>query len=129
VTELKKILIPDIGDFKDVPVIEVLKKAGDEVKAEDSLITLESDKATIEIPSPYAGLIKEIFVKAGDKVSEGTAVLTIEVLDSDHTIAPDQVSEIVVIKKDVTPQPEMALNQTAAQQTQKLPKKKWFISQ
>jgi len=123
VTELKKILIPDIGDFKDVPVIEVLKKAGDEVKAEDSLITLESDKATIEIPSPYAGLIKEIFVKAGDKVSEGTAVLTIEVLDSDHTIAPDQVSEIVVIKKDVTPQPEMALNQTAAQQTQKLPKK------
>jgi len=121
VTELKKILIPDIGDFKDVPVIEVLKKAGDEVKAEDSLITLESDKATIEIPSPYAGLIKEIFVKAGDKVSEGTAVLTIEVLDSDHTIAPDQVSEIVVIKKDVTPQPEIALNQTAAQQTQKLP--------
>ncbi|MBL0011171.1 MAG: dihydrolipoyllysine-residue acetyltransferase [Nitrosomonas sp.] len=120
-TELKKILIPDIGDFKDVPVIEVLKKAGDEVKAEDSLITLESDKATIEIPSPYAGLIKEIFVKAGDKVSEGTAVLTIEVLDSDHTIAPDQVSEIVVIKKDVTPQPEIALNQTAAQQTQKLP--------
>ncbi len=76
--ELKKVLIPDIGDFKDVPVIEVLVKAGDVVKAEDSLITLESDKATIEIPSPYAGSIKELFVKAGDKVSEGSMILTIE---------------------------------------------------
>lgn len=85
--ELKKVLIPDIGDFKDVPVIEVLVKTGDEVKAEDSLVTLESDKATIEIPSAYSGLIKEIFVKAGDKVSEGTTVLTIETSDSDHAIA------------------------------------------
>ncbi|MBY0475120.1 MAG: dihydrolipoyllysine-residue acetyltransferase [Nitrosomonas sp.] len=81
--ELKKVFIPDIGDFKDVPVIEILTKAGDAVKAEDSLITLESDKATIEIPSPFAGLIKEIFVKPGDKVSEGTAILTIE--DSGET--------------------------------------------
>lgn len=76
--ELRKIFIPDIGDFKDVPVIEILIKAGDAVKAEDSLITLESDKATIEIPSPFSGVIKEIFVKSGDKVSEGTAILTIE---------------------------------------------------
>lgn len=76
--ELKKVFIPDIGDFKDVPVIEILIKAGDAVKAEDSLITLESDKATIEIPSPFSGLIKEILVKPGDKVSEGTAILTIE---------------------------------------------------
>lgn len=76
--ELKKVFIPDIGDFKDVPVIEILIKAGDAVKVEDSLITLESDKATIEIPSPFSGLIKEIFVKSGDKVSEGTAILTIE---------------------------------------------------
>ncbi|WP_293007828.1 dihydrolipoyllysine-residue acetyltransferase [Nitrosomonas sp.] len=76
--ELIKVFIPDIGDFKDVPVIEILIKAGDAVKAEDSLITLESDKATIEIPSPFSGLIKEILVKPGDKVSEGTAILTIE---------------------------------------------------
>ena len=76
--ELKKVFIPDIGDFKDVPVIEILIKAGDAVKAEDSLITLESDKATIEIQSPFSGLIKEILVKPGDKVSEGTAILTIE---------------------------------------------------
>ncbi|UJO99741.1 MAG: branched-chain alpha-keto acid dehydrogenase subunit E2, partial [Nitrosomonas sp.] len=74
--ELKKVLIPDIGDFKEVPVIEVLVKAGDMVKAEDSLITLESDKATIEIPAPYSGLVKEILIKAGDKVSQGSTVLT-----------------------------------------------------
>ncbi|MEQ1719604.1 MAG: dihydrolipoyllysine-residue acetyltransferase [Nitrosomonas sp.] len=76
--ELKKVLIPDIGDFKDVPVIEILVKVSDRVNQEDSLVTLESDKATIEIPSPYSGIIKEIYIKTGDKVSEGSAILTIE---------------------------------------------------
>ena len=76
--ELKQVLIPDIGDFKDVPVIEVLVKAGDTVKKEDSLVSLESDKATIDIPSPYAGLIKEINVNTGDKVSEGDQILVME---------------------------------------------------
>ncbi len=79
--ELKQVLIPDIGDFKDVPVIEVLVKAGDTVKEEDSLVSLESDKATIEIPSPHAGLIKEMSVKPGDKVSEGDQVLVMEAAD------------------------------------------------
>ena len=68
VTEVK---VPDIGDFKDVPVIEVLVKPGDKVKAEDSLVTLESDKATMDVPAPSAGTVKEIKVKVGDKVSEG----------------------------------------------------------
>ncbi len=121
--ELKKVLIPDIGDFKDVPVIEVLIKAGDEVKAEDSLITLESDKATIEIPSPYSGLIKEIFVKAGDKVSEGTAVLIIEASDSDHAVVPNQASEIVPVQKDVATKTEAPVKQDAVQQILKLPQK------
>ncbi len=76
--ELKKVLIPDIGDFKDVPVIEILVKVSDRVNQEDSLVTLESDKATIEIPSPYSGIIKEIYIKTGDRVSEGSAILTIE---------------------------------------------------
>ncbi len=119
--ELKKILIPDIGDFKDIPVIEVLVKIGDEVKAEDSLVTLESDKATIEIPSAYSGLIKEIFVKAGDKVSEGTTVLTIETSDSDHAIAPNQTPDIATVKNDVKTQPEIAVKQVAIQQIQELP--------
>ncbi|MBX9895241.1 MAG: dihydrolipoyllysine-residue acetyltransferase [Nitrosomonas sp.] len=83
--EIKKVLIPDIGDFKDVPVIDILVKPGDAVSVEDSLVTLESDKATIEIPSPYAGVIKEIFVKAGDKTSEGNAILAIEIAGDTQT--------------------------------------------
>src|SRR6201999_4396115 len=72
------VLVPDIGDFKDVPVIEVLVKPGDEVQAEQSLVTLESDKATMDIPSPAAGVVKEVKLKAGDKVSQGTLVLVLE---------------------------------------------------
>ncbi|HUP94413.1 MAG TPA: dihydrolipoyllysine-residue acetyltransferase, partial [Burkholderiales bacterium] len=70
--------VPDIGDYKDVPVIEVLVKPGDQVGAEDSLITIESDKATMEVPSPVAGVVKEVRVKVGDKVSQGSAVLLLE---------------------------------------------------
>ena len=73
-----EVKVPDIGGFKDVPVIEILVKQGDAVKAEDSLLTLESDKATMEVPSPAAGVVKEIRVKVGDKVSEGALVLTLE---------------------------------------------------
>jgi len=70
--------VPDIGDFKDVPVIEVLVKAGDTVKPEDALVTLESDKATMDVPSPVAGTIKSVVVKVGDKVSEGSLVVVID---------------------------------------------------
>src|SRR5437899_727668 len=76
--QLTEIKLPDIGDFKDVPVIEVLVKPGDTVEKETSLITLETDKATTEIPSPQAGVVKEINVKIGDKVSEGSLILTLE---------------------------------------------------
>ena len=74
----QEIKVPDIGDFKSVPVIEVLVKAGDTIKAEDPLIVLESDKATMEVPAPAAGVVAEIFVKVGDKVGEGTLILTLE---------------------------------------------------
>jgi pyruvate dehydrogenase E2 component (dihydrolipoamide acetyltransferase) len=74
-----EVKVPDIGDFKDVPVIEVLVKPGDQVSAEDSLITVESDKATMEVPSPAQGVVKELRVKVGDKVSEGTLVLLLDV--------------------------------------------------
>jgi pyruvate dehydrogenase E2 component (dihydrolipoamide acetyltransferase) len=70
--------VPDIGDFKDVPVIEVLVKPGDTVKAEDSLVTLESDKATLDVPSPLAGVVKEVNVNVGDKVSEGSVIMVFE---------------------------------------------------
>ena len=75
---LVEVKVPDIGDFKDVPVIEVLVKPGDAVKVEDALITLESDKATMDVPSPGAGVVQEIKVKVGDKVSEGALILMLD---------------------------------------------------
>ena len=73
-----EIKVPDIGDFKNIPVIEVLVKPGDTVSAEDSLVTLESDKATMDIPAPSAGVVKTISLKPGDRVSMGTLILTLE---------------------------------------------------
>jgi dihydrolipoamide dehydrogenase len=73
-----EVKVPDVGDFKDIPVIEVLVKVGDTVKKEDSLVSLESDKATMEVPSTHAGVVKEIKVTVGDKVSEGAVVLVLE---------------------------------------------------
>ena len=71
-SQIIEVKVPDIGNFKDVPIIDVLVKVGDTVKAEDALLTLESDKATIDIPSPADGVIAELTVKVGDKVSEGS---------------------------------------------------------
>ena len=75
---LVEIKVPDIGDYKNIPVIEVLVKPGDSVNAEDPLLTLESDKATMDVPAPVAGVVKELKVKVGDKVSEGVLVMTLE---------------------------------------------------
>ena len=75
----REIQVPDIGDFDDVDVIEVLVAPGDRVEAEQSLIVLESDKATMEIPSPVAGVVKELLVRVGDKVSEGSPIARIDV--------------------------------------------------
>src|ERR1700693_2094736 len=77
-----EIKVPDIGDFKDVPVIEVLVKPGDKIDKEDSLVTLESDKATMEVPSTQAGTVKEVKVKVGDKVSRGSLIATVDTADS-----------------------------------------------
>jgi pyruvate dehydrogenase E2 component (dihydrolipoamide acetyltransferase) len=74
----QEVKVPDIGDFKDVPVIEVFVKAGDTVKADDPLVTLESDKATMDVPSPSAGIVKDMQLKVGDKVSEGSVILVLE---------------------------------------------------
>src|SRR5262245_37687979 len=73
-----EVKVPDIGDFKNIPVIEVLVKPGDRVAKEAPLVTLESDKATMEVPAPLGGTVKELRVKVGDKVSEGSIVLTLE---------------------------------------------------
>ena len=74
-----EVKVPDIGDFKDVPVIEILVRPGDSVQAEDPLVTLESDKATMDVPSPVAGTVTEVRLKVGDKASEGTTVALVRV--------------------------------------------------
>ena len=95
----KDVLVPDIGDFKDIPVIEVLVKPGDHVKAEESLITLESDKATMEVPAPFDGVIKELRVEVGDDVSEGTVILSLE--EASPSEEP-QMSEVIPEKTTPT---------------------------
>jgi len=86
------IKVPDIGDFKDVAIIEVLVKPGDTVKAEQSLITVESDKASMEIPSSHAGVVKEVKVKLGDTVNEGTVILALEAEGAGAAAAPSASS-------------------------------------
>src|SRR3981081_411166 len=83
-----EVKVPDIGDFKNVEVIEVLVKPGDTVAKEQSLITLESDKATMEIPAPAAGVVKEIKVKIGDKVSKDSPILVLNSNEQAHAAAP-----------------------------------------
>jgi pyruvate dehydrogenase E2 component (dihydrolipoamide acetyltransferase) len=73
-----EVKVPDIGDFKEVEVIELMVKVGDTIKVDQSLVTVESDKASMEIPSSHAGVVKEIQVKVGDKVAEGSLVLMLE---------------------------------------------------
>src|SRR5215510_12046738 len=85
-----EVKVPDIGDFKDVPIIDVLVRPGDRVKAEDSLITLESDKASMDVPSPLDGVVKEIKVKVGDKVSEGSLILIAEAEVAPAGVAPKE---------------------------------------
>ncbi|MCF5946525.1 E3 binding domain-containing protein, partial [Xanthomonas perforans] len=80
--EMKEALVPDIGDYSDVPVIEVLVSVGDTVSKDQSLVTLESDKATMEVPSSVAGVVKELKVKVGDSLSQGALVALIEVADA-----------------------------------------------
>ncbi|KQO29182.1 dihydrolipoamide dehydrogenase [Acidovorax sp. Leaf84] len=82
------IKVPDIGDFAEVAIIEVLVKPGDTIKAEQSLVTVESDKASMEIPSSHAGVVKELKVKLGDKIAEGSVVLTLETSDAAAAPAP-----------------------------------------
>jgi dihydrolipoamide dehydrogenase len=100
-----EVKVPDIGDFKNIPVIEVLVKPGDVVSKEDSLVTLESDKATMDIPAPAAGVVKEIRLKVGDKVSEGTLVLMLEAAESAAAPAPAAKSPAPASASPVTSAP------------------------
>jgi pyruvate dehydrogenase E2 component (dihydrolipoamide acetyltransferase) len=80
----RNISVPNIGDFKEVEVIEVLVKEGQEIKKDESVITLESDKSSVEVPSNFSGIIKKINIKVGDKVSEGTIILSLDAEKSEE---------------------------------------------
>ena len=96
-----QVTVPDIGDFKDVPIIEILVKEGDAINAEDPLLTLESDKATMEVPAPASGTVEKILVKVGDKVSEGTPILTFKGGEGAMTQPPSLVNQ-----QEPPPQPQ-----------------------
>jgi pyruvate dehydrogenase E2 component (dihydrolipoamide acetyltransferase) len=81
-SQLLEVTVPDIGDFHEIPVIEVLVKVGDTLAKEDPIVSLESDKATMEVPAPEAGVVKEVKIKVGDKVTQGMMILTLEVGDA-----------------------------------------------
>ncbi len=106
--------VPDIGDFTDIPVIEILVKVGDTIKKEDSLVSLESDKATMEVPSTHAGVVKEIKVKLGDKVSMGSLVLVVEE-SATAAVAPIAQTPISTdVSKAFNAPPEKVLQQKPA---------------
>jgi pyruvate dehydrogenase E2 component (dihydrolipoamide acetyltransferase) len=102
---LVEVKVPDIGDFKDVAVIELLVKPGDTVKAEQSLATVESDKASMEIPSSHAGVIKELKIKLGDTVSEGTLLALLETSDAGAAPAPAPSAPAPAAPAAATPPP------------------------
>ena len=104
-SDAKEVLVPDIGDFKEVEVIEILVKPGDSIAAEQSVITLESDKATMEIPAPGAGVVETIRVKVGDKVSQGMPILTMK---ASGAAAPAPAAPAAPAPAPAAPQPQAA---------------------
>src|SRR5262249_52779476 len=101
-----EVRVPDIGDFKDVPIIEGLGKPGDTVKAEDALITLESDKATMDVPAPLSGTVADVKVKVGDKVSEGALIMTLST--GSAVVQPSAAAAAAAVGAAPAPQPSPA---------------------
>ena len=112
--EMKQVIVPDIGNYKDVPVIEVLVKVGESVKAEQSLITLETDKATMDVPAPFDGVVKEIKVKVGDNISEGSVIFLLEATGAAAVVkpapaaAPAKVAAVATVQTHNPSQPPLA---------------------
>ncbi len=113
-TTIVEVKVPDIGDFKDVPVIELLVKVGDTVKAEDSLVTLESDKATMDVPSPVSGVVTELKLKIGDKVAEGSLVALIETAAAGQVAAPIPAAAVAAAPAPASAAPVAAAPAAAA---------------
>ena len=103
--EIKDIIVPDIGDFEGVEVIEIIVTAGETISVEDPIVSLESDKAAMEIPSPFAGTVKEVKVNIGDKVSQGDLILTIEASDTD-TSEESRIEDAIPAAEEAAPAAE-----------------------
>ena len=95
----KKLLVPDIGDFEEVEVIEILVKQGDQINTNDPVVTIESDKSSVEIPSNISGTIKTVAVKVGDKVSKGDLLLNLNLSDQGHLDKPIPKDTESIIKQ------------------------------
>ena len=108
-----EVKVPDIGDFADVEVIEILVNPGDTIAAEDSLISVESDKASMEIPAPQGGVVKDILVSLGDKVSEGSPILTLEV-GAEAAAAESQAAEVPAPQPVAEASPAPSVSMSAA---------------
>ena len=106
---IQDVFVPDIGNFDSVDVIEVLVKAGDSVAKEDSLITVESDKASMDIPSPFSGVVKEVKMKVGDKVAQGSLIITMDVSDavSAPVVEKPAATEKSAVVKEAIPEREI----------------------
>ena len=100
---LQDVLVPDIGNFDSVDVIEILVKAGDTIAIDDSLITVESDKASMDIPAPFAGVVKEVKIKVGDKIAQGHLLLTLEASSPSETKPAEKVAEVKAAPAVETP--------------------------
>ena len=92
----QKILVPDMGDFKDVEIIEVLVKEGQRIEKNESLITLESDKSSVEVPSTHEGVIEKINVKIGDKVNQGDQILSLKITEAIKKTKDPEVKTIQI---------------------------------
>ena len=117
----EQVLVPDIGDFDDVPVIEVLVSVGDEVAAEDPLVVLESDKATMEVPSPSAGKIASIEVAVGDKVKEGTPIVQLEVSGGNGAAPEAETAPPGTVERKTDAQEETAVEAAIQDEEQDAP--------
>ena len=113
-TKIVNINVPDVGDFKDIPVIEILVRPGDSVEEESPLVTLETDKATMEIPSPFNGVIKDIIVSVNDKVSQGSLILTLETESTESLPDKPSISNLPDIALANSAQPATQTAQTSA---------------
>ena len=102
----KNISVPDIGDFKDVEIIEVLVKPGDQINKNDPIVTLESDKSSVEVPSPYEWKISQLRVKIGDKVSEGSIIATLDGGNEKKEEVAKPTKEIIEIEEKTIPKME-----------------------